>query len=406
MLAGESIYMLPYMRKTFQTSMEQVFALSGTEVGLLNGMFGVLALACYFPGGWVADRFPVRHLLGFSLGATSLGGFAMLTLPGFWGLMAIHAYWGVTSILTFWAALIKATRAWGGTRAQGTGFGLLDGGRGATAALLATLATGAFALAGAPEAGLLNVLLVYSSACALAGVLTWRLVPPDEQLGIAARGEAEPAGVEHGGGLLQRLRATLRHPEVLLIAAIILAGYMLYIGSFEFPAYAERAYGQSKTFGATLGTFRDWLRPVAAISAGLLADRVPAAAVVAGTFGLMLLAFGSLALLPPAAAPMAVLWAQVAVAGGAGFALRGIYYALLQTSHVPFALTGTAVGVVSVIGYTPDIFGHFLAGWFTGHYSGALGYRYYFALLAGVAALGGLVSLVLWVRNRRGAMRA
>ena len=56
MLAGESIYMLVYMRKTFQTSMEQVFQVSATEIGLLNSMFGILALACYFPGGWLADR--------------------------------------------------------------------------------------------------------------------------------------------------------------------------------------------------------------------------------------------------------------------------------------------------------------------------------------------------------------
>ena len=38
MLAGESIYMLLYMRKTVQTSMEESFGVSAVEIGTLNGM--------------------------------------------------------------------------------------------------------------------------------------------------------------------------------------------------------------------------------------------------------------------------------------------------------------------------------------------------------------------------------
>ncbi|MEX2452146.1 MAG: MFS transporter, partial [Rhodospirillales bacterium] len=148
MLAGESIYMLPYMRKTFQTSMEEVFRLDAAEIGLLNSMFGVLALACYFPGGWLADRLSARKLLTFSLVSTGLGGLYMTTLPSYAGLLAVNAFWGVTSILTFWAALIKATRNWGGENEQGLSFGLLDGGRGAVGAVLASLAAVAFAFSG------------------------------------------------------------------------------------------------------------------------------------------------------------------------------------------------------------------------------------------------------------------
>ena len=38
------------------------------------------------------------------------------------------------------------------------------------------------------------------------------------------------------------------------------------------------------------------------------------------------------------------------------FALRGLYYAIMEEGQVPLAYTGSAVGLVSVIGYTPDIF--------------------------------------------------
>ncbi len=79
MLAGESIYMLPYMRKTFQSSMEAAFGVTSTELGTLSSMFGILALVCYFPGGWLADRMPARHLLTFSLLTTGAGGFYLIS---------------------------------------------------------------------------------------------------------------------------------------------------------------------------------------------------------------------------------------------------------------------------------------------------------------------------------------
>lgn len=270
--------MLPYMRKTFQTSMEEAFGVSGSELGTLNSMFGVLAVLCYFPGGWLADRFPARHLLTISLVSTGLGGFYMLSFPGYTGLLALHAFWGVTSILTFWAALIKATREWGGPREQGRGFGLLDGGRGVTAALLATLATYVFTRTDTTVHGLRNVLWVYSLAPLLAGAAVWLVVPtrhPSDPRGPASASE-QPAngGSADRPGTTSNLKEAAGHVEVWLLAIVILASYWLYVGSFGFPAYVERVYGESKTFGAVLGTFRDWMRPVAAVGAGVLADRL------------------------------------------------------------------------------------------------------------------------------------
>ena len=38
------------------------------------------------------------------------------------------------------------------------------------------------------------------------------------------------------------------------------------------------------------------------------------------------------------------------------FALRGIFYSLLEESHIPKIITGAAVGIISFIGYFPDVF--------------------------------------------------
>jgi len=45
------------------------------------------------------------------------------------------------------------------------------------------------------------------------------------------------------------------------------------------------------------------------------------------------------------------------------FALRGIYFALLEESGTPRELTGMAVGEISFIGFMPEIFMGPMTGW-------------------------------------------
>lgn len=403
-LAGESIYMLPYMRKTFQTSMEAAFDVTATQLGTVNSMFGILALVSYFPGGWLADRLPARHLLTVSLLTTSAGGLVMLSFPGYAGLLALHAFWGVTSILTFWGALIKATRDWGGPHEQGRGFGLLDGGRGIVAAGLASVATFVFVTTGdTVEAQLRGVLWVYTLAPAGAGVLVWLVLPNRLDGGAADTDTAAGAGARPGAA---ELSAAVRLPEVWLLAVLILAAYWLYLGSFEFPAFSERAYGTSPEFSAVLGSVRDWLRPVAAIAAGFLADRFSSTRVTAAAFGLLVASYASLLVVPPAAGNVLVLWIQVCATAVAVFALRGIYYALMEASAIPRNLTGITVGIVSAIGFVPDTFAFVVSGAFADAAPGGAGLRAYFGVLAGVALAGLAATAAIAARRARAHSRS
>ena len=77
--------------------------------------------------------------MAVALWLTAIGGFYMTTIPNFFMLKVLYGYWGFTTIFLFWAAMIKATRIWGGIDSQGKAFGFLDGGRGLVAALFGTL---------------------------------------------------------------------------------------------------------------------------------------------------------------------------------------------------------------------------------------------------------------------------
>jgi hypothetical protein len=83
------------------------------------------------------------------------------------------------------------------------------------------------------------------------------------------------------------------------------------------------------------------------------------------------------------------------------FGLRGLYFALFEESRVPASVTGTAVGLVSVLGFTPDIFVSYVGGVLLDRAPGLAGHQHFFVFLAGFAAIGTAVSLSLAFYLRR-----
>ena len=397
-LAGETIYALPfYLRRDFAPVMVEEMGLTNEELGWVSAAFGVLALICYFPGGWIADRFPARGLLTFSLASTGVGGFFLATLPGYLELVGLFALWGVSTILTFWAALIKATRSWGGQEEQGRAFGILDGGRGLVGWLLGQLAVVVFAQFALPRAGLRGVILMYAIACVMAALVVYRLVPLESDETTADERDAKPPAD------LSLLAEVARRPIVWLQAVIILTAYAGYWGTFDIAGFATDAYGMDAEASAGLSANLRILRPISAIAAGFVADRIGASRTILGAFVVMVLAFASLggaAPSPSDGALMPRLVIETAAICASAFALRGIFYAVMAEGQLPMHLTGTTVGVVSIIGYSPDIFAPPLMGGLIDAY-GVRGHQTFFLILAGAAALGAVAAAIADRRVRR-----
>lgn len=88
------------------------------------------------------------------------------------------------------------------------------------------------------------------------------------------------------------------------------------------------------------------------------------------------------------------------VTSAAVFALRGIYFALFEEGNVSAAETGTATGLVSVIGFTPDIFMGSMSGWILDRSPGVAGHQDFYLVMACFAFLG-LAASVLFGRLSR-----
>jgi sugar phosphate permease len=137
------------------------------------------------------------------------------------------------------------------------------------------------------------------------------------------------------------------------------------------------------------------MRPIGALGAGLLGDRLNASRMLVITFALLLASHLFFALTTPIPGLVWVVFSNTLLGALMIYGLRSLYFALLEEEKVPPAVTGTAVGFVSVIGFTPDIFVAYVGGILLDRSPGLVGHQHYFMFLAAFAALGVIVSYVL-----------
>lgn len=406
-LAGEAVYALPFhVTRFFRSSVLETFGLTNTELGAAQAAYGVVAMLAYFPGGPLADRFSARKLLALSLWTTAAGGLYMATLPGARGAMLIWGFFGFTTILLFWAALIRATRDWGGRDEQGRAYGLLDSGRGILAAGLASVGALAFGLL-FPEgyaaadfedkkAAVRMVIHGYSLVTALAGVFVWFALSDGHP-----KGRDEPAHWDtRRQGAWTHIVMVLRMPAVWLISLVVVCAYVGYKGFDNYSLYAVQGFGLDDVEAARIVAIGAWMRPVAALGAGLLGDRFLVSRMTVVCFAVLLVSQLYFAVYTPAPSVAWVLLLNVLIGSSAIFGLRGLYYALFEESRIPIAVTGTAVGLVSVLGYTPDIFVSYIGGVLLDSAPGLAGHQLFYWFLAAFAGLGLLVSLALMLMLR------
>lgn len=386
-ISGGIIFLLPFLQEVYYKPLADALNLDNAQVGSLLSVFGVTAMLSYPPGGWLADRVSPRILLSSSLLLTGGSGFYFATFPSYAISLAIHALWGVTITLLFWGAMIRVTRNWAPADEQGKAFGILETGRGfgELASSMAILAV--FGLLGSDRFALSTVIVLFSALISVLGVLAWFTI--DDKAG------GQNTTNENSGVGIQEVVAVLKMPTVWLIATVILAGYCAYWGTFRFTSYSSDIFLMSVTMAAALSVGKMWMKPIAALSAGLISDKFGIAKSVAFLFVVLIASFSLFALMPGAPSLLVVMIVNVAIASLAVFALRGIYFALLEEGGIPIAVTGTATGVISVIGFTPDIFMPLLGGELLDRFPGPEGYRLFFLTVAGICTVGLGATLIL-----------
>jgi len=192
----------------------------------------------------------------------------------FTALLCLYAFWGFSSLFAFWPACIKAVRMLSDSNDQGKAYGFFEGGRGVTAALMASLAVIVFqvGIKQMNEAiGMRYIIIYYSVLTILSGFLVfWKM--KDENIGESDRITFKDIG------------KVIKLPAVWIIGIVTFCNYVFCLSVYYFVPYATSMLGATVTFGATLAAIKRYLSPVSNVGGGYLGDKI-------GTGNLLLTSF-------------------------------------------------------------------------------------------------------------------
>ena len=393
-IAGEAIFLLPFiLMRVFKPVIRDAFLISDAQIGEAQALYGITAVLSYFFGGFIADKYEPRKLLSLSLLLTACGGFFMTMIPSIATLKLLYAFWGVSTILFFWASLIKATRQWGNEHNQGLSFGLLDGGRGFFAATIALSGAGILTFF-FPQKGveitfenkvetLQYIIGSITFIVFLIAYLVWKVLPKHKVV-------SEKKEFQFN---FKEAFSLMKEKKVIFHSLIIFCAYCSYKLTGVYGTYAKDVWNYSLEEATYFAVFIQYLRPIAAISIGYIADKFLPSKLLIPSFSILIIASIILGFGFFNHQPIFLSFTVFVFMAFGTYSLRGLYFAIIEETKTPIQLTGTLVGIISVVGFTPDIFMSLFNGYMLGENPTVLEYQQLFTIFTIIPFVGLLAAL-------------
>ena len=176
---------------------------------------------------------------------------------------------------------------------------------------------------------------------------------------------------------------------------MILSAYSGYKLTGVFGIYAKDVWGFSIENATYFSVFIQFTRPITVVIIGWIADQISPSKVIIPCFICMgiasfLIGFGGFE-----KNYFVISFSLFILIAFGTYSLRGLYFALLDEIKTPLQLTGTLVGIISVIGFTPDIFMSLFTGYILGENPTLVEYQKLFSLFT-ISPLFGLITVMLF----------
>ncbi len=398
-IAGEAIFMLPFLiPRIFRPIMLEAWNITNTDMGLAFGAYGITSMISYLIGGPFADKYSPRKLIVASLLITLLGSIVLIFIPTKQTLIYTYGFFGVSTILLMWGALIKVTHEVGGADKRATAMGILDSGRGLTAAIVGSVLTTVVAMSftdvelSSNKIDAINLIFsITSGFIIITAICVW----------YALKGVETKEAKKHDWNL-EKARKVFMNFDVWLLGVIVLTAYCGYKNIDNFSVYLVDVHNFSLMESSKFTTLIFWVRPIAALLAGIVADKIAykmtGGRLLTLTALLFLGAISQLLIALNMFTSVAVILSILIITSAFTYALRAIYFSVFGGLGIPDNIVGTTVGVVSVVGFLPDMFFGAATGHLIDKYPGTPGYSYVFLLTGTFLLLGTLASFISYRR--------
>ena len=372
LLAGTMVY-TPYIRFNYYDQMAIAFtqykpivdAANVNEfIGNTGMVVGMVSMVMYIVGGILADKFRERDLVCLGGLFLAIGSVWFGMLPDATQILLAHGVMAL-GVGFMWSAYLKTTRKLGTASEQGRMFSTSEFIRGIIGTLLGFMGVALLNKAILPDGVIdptlvgqqLSLLLFVNAGIFLALSVVCFILIPKDLIGNEESDDAEQVPFSFKFAL-----DALKLPAVWLCVVILFCGYSVTAAASGYlGTYTVQVLGIDPTTASSFAVIRNYI--IAALSTLLigfvalaLKSEIKTLGVYLGITGIVI----ALLMLMGQTSGLGV--AIIFVFAFFYTGMRGLYFATLSEMRIPVHLTGIAAGIVSFLGYTPDVFFSKLAG--------------------------------------------
>lgn len=345
----------------FYNIIKSALCLSDVQLGYIWSVYGIVSMLGFPVGGFLADFFRPKKMICLATAITVTLHLMLASLPSYPVLLFIAAMFGIATIFIYYPAATKMIVSMYRDDSAGTAMGMyyaLDG-------LYMFLTNMAFSLIyrvnGSSVWVFRGIMVTFAVLGILALILTVCCVPEPEIKKNIPQENGKGAAVPGDHAVLE----IIKRPEAWLIAGIIVSGYTLFSFSTYVTPYLSEIWNVSEKDNLILAVVRG---NVLNVAAGLFYGRWCArwkSAIKTMRAGFLLLTVF----------PVLSIWNQkvhgpvlleVLITSVSVFLILGIK--AISTSAIteveyPQEVTGRVLGIVSLVGFSPDVWFYPIAGW-------------------------------------------
>ncbi len=388
------IYLLPYMKSTFYNQMLEATGFSNAQLGQLVSMYALMCTLSYLPGGWLADKFSPRALL--STCCIANGGLCFIFYLFRTDFTIATIVWGACALtggFAFWPSMLKGVRLMGTKEEQGRIYGIFEGINGLTSMAVTFLATYVALQFADNVAGFEGIVLTFAVMSVVAGLLIWFIFNDTLIFNEDAQEETDKI-------VLKDFVKVIVMPRVWIPSLLLFVGITMYSGMGYLNPYLTDKVGVAVAFASMLGAIREYGCRVGGIFGGFMADKVFKSSAKWQVLAHVITTCLILSFLVIPSTNSFLVIAVMLVFGLSVYANRVTAYSLLSELRVPTRVGGTALALMTLIGYMPDLFMHTMFGTWLDTY-GVDGYSKIFTFMGGVGACGVVLAVISVIMSNK-----
>ena len=386
---GSSIIYAPmYLKGVFYDPLMQALGCTNADLGLMVSMYGLAALICYLPSGIISDKFRMRTLATGGFLATAVLVFIDATLPSVSVCLVLFVLMGVTSILVWWGTRFKVVRLCCEEEEYAGKIGVsysIYGVTGLVIGLINAAIIAAVTAAVGPAAGVQAIIIFLGVMIAILGVVSYFLIPDFE-------GE-----INKDSKLFSLAEAVeaIKHPGVLWACIAYFCVYAVYQGATYTTPYLTACFNADGNLVNIISLIRTYgIGLLAGPIVGWIATKIKSPSkTIAGCFILTIAVLIGFILFPQDPNGVVFISVLVVLFGFTTYGAFSIGSSPLSEVKIPMRIFGTAAGLLSVIGFLPDVFIHTWYGSMIDA-QGVAAYSGIFGIEIGLAVVGILAVLM------------